>query len=135
MPELIAALRVPPFPLRRARRRAISVRHDGHVYPWPADRIAGRLGIARTAMIRAQAGISYALAEATDEGHGGLPRDEVHTRWRPQLRDADDELVLEAAINGRADALVTYNVRDFREAALRFGLRIARPAGLLKELV
>ena len=59
---------------------------------------------------------------------------EVHMRWRPQLRDADDELVFEAAINGRADALVTYNVRDFRDAASRFGIRIARPAELLKEL-
>ena len=59
---------------------------------------------------------------------------EVHLRWRPQLRDPDDELVFEAAINGRADALVTHNVRDFRDAAQRFGLRIARPSELLKEL-
>ena len=34
----------------------------------------------------------------------------IHYTWRPQLRDAGDELVLEAAVNGRADALVTYNV-------------------------
>lgn len=59
---------------------------------------------------------------------------EVHLRWRPQLRDADDELVLEAAINGRADALITHNVRDFRDAAQRFGVRIARPGELLPEL-
>src|SRR4051812_24048924 len=37
-----------------------------------ADQIAMRLGIAKTAMIRARAGISYALAEAMDEGHCGL---------------------------------------------------------------
>lgn len=59
---------------------------------------------------------------------------EVHMRWRPQLRDPDDEMVLEAAINGRADALVTYNVRDFSDAAPRFGIRLLRPADLLKEL-
>ncbi len=32
--------------------------------------------------------------------------------WRPQLRDPADEMVLETALNGRADALVTFN-RDF----------------------
>src|SRR3712207_6097033 len=42
-----------------------------------ADKIARRLGIEPTAMIRARAGISYALAEAMDEGHCGLPRDEL----------------------------------------------------------
>jgi putative PIN family toxin of toxin-antitoxin system len=56
---------------------------------------------------------------------------EVRFVWRPQLRDTGDELVLEAAVNGRVDALVTHNVRDFVEAAPRFGLRIARPAELV----
>src|SRR4051794_25939631 len=57
----------------------------------------------------------------------------VHMRGRPQLKDPDDELVLEAAVNGRADALVTYNVRDL-DVAPRFGVRIARPVDLLEEL-
>src|SRR4051812_21458839 len=34
---------------------------------------------------------------------------ETHFLWRPQLRDPNDEMVLEAAVNGRADALVTFN--------------------------
>lgn len=38
---------------------------------------------------------------------------EVHFQWRPQGRDPNDEMVLEAAINGGADALVTYNIADF----------------------
>ena len=42
-----------------------------------ADQIASKLGIEKTAMIRARAGISYALAEAMDEGHCGLPTDEL----------------------------------------------------------
>ncbi len=58
----------------------------------------------------------------------------VHYSWRPQLPDAGDELVLEAAVNGRADALVTYNVRHFAEAAARFGVRLARPVEVLKEI-
>ena len=59
---------------------------------------------------------------------------EVHLRRRPQLRDPGDELVFEAAINGRADALVTYNFRDFSDAAPRFGIRLMRPAELLQEM-
>lgn len=56
---------------------------------------------------------------------------EIHFRWRPQARDPSDEMVLEAAINGTADALVTYNVADFRSAGERFGIRIVRPGDIL----
>lgn len=59
---------------------------------------------------------------------------EVHFRWRPQLADPGDELVLEAAVNGRADALVTHNVRDFARAGLRFELRVLTPQQYLKDI-
>jgi putative PIN family toxin of toxin-antitoxin system len=59
---------------------------------------------------------------------------EVSFRWRPQLADANDEMVLEAAVNGGADALVTHNVRDFAKGAARFGVQVLRPGELLKEL-
>jgi predicted nucleic acid-binding protein len=59
---------------------------------------------------------------------------DVNFRWRPQLTDPKDELVLEAAVNGAADALVTHNVRDFQVAAPRFGLRVLLPREVLKEL-
>jgi exodeoxyribonuclease V alpha subunit len=42
-----------------------------------ADQIAVKLGIEKTALIRVRAGISYALAEAMDEGHCGLPAEEL----------------------------------------------------------
>jgi hypothetical protein len=42
-----------------------------------ADQIAAKLGIEKTALIRVRAGISYALAEAMDEGHCGLPVEEL----------------------------------------------------------
>ena len=42
-----------------------------------ADQIAAKLGIEKTALIRVRAGISYALAEAMDEGHCGLPLEEL----------------------------------------------------------
>lgn len=59
---------------------------------------------------------------------------EVSFQWRPQLSDPNDEMVLETAINGRADALITHNVRDFAKGAARFGLRVVRPGECLKEL-
>jgi putative PIN family toxin of toxin-antitoxin system len=58
---------------------------------------------------------------------------EVHFQWRPQSRDPNDEMVLEAAINGGADVLVTYNVADFAGATERFGISVLRPAELLKK--
>ncbi len=59
---------------------------------------------------------------------------EVHFQWRPQSRDPNDEMVLEAAINGQADALVTYNVADFAGPAARFRVSVLRPAALLREM-
>lgn len=59
---------------------------------------------------------------------------EVHFRWRPQLRDPTDELVLEAAVNGRADALATHNIRHFAPAAARFELRVLTPQECLQEI-
>jgi putative PIN family toxin of toxin-antitoxin system len=60
---------------------------------------------------------------------------EVHYAWRPQLDDPDDELVLEAAVNGRAEAAVTHNVRDFVRAAARFGVEVIRPGDLLRRVL
>lgn len=54
--------------------------------------------------------------------------------WRPRLRDPDDEMVLDAAINGGAEAIVTFNVQDFRPAAAVFNLRILTPAETLFEI-
>ena len=36
--------------------------------------------------------------------------------WRPLWRDPDDEMVLDAAVNGRADVIVTFNIHDFLSA-------------------
>lgn len=59
---------------------------------------------------------------------------EVRFAWRPQLRDANDEMVLDAAVNGRADALVTHNLADFAHAAPRFDLLLLPPGELLKRM-
>jgi predicted nucleic acid-binding protein len=52
---------------------------------------------------------------------------ETHFLWRPQLRDPNDEMVLEAAVNGRADALVTFNRRDYGTAPAQFGVEVLLP--------
>ena len=57
-----------------------------------------------------------------------------HYLWRPQLRDPNDELVLEAAINGHARMLVTFNLRDFAGAS-RFGIEVVLPREALRRLV
>ena len=60
----------------------------------------------------------------------------VKTRflWRPQLRDPADEMVLEAAINGNADALVTFNQRDFSDAPGRFEIAMLSPQEALRRI-
>jgi predicted nucleic acid-binding protein len=55
----------------------------------------------------------------------------VYFNYRPQLRDPNDEMVLEAAINGHADAIVTHNVRDFLPAARRFGIEALTPGSIM----
>ena len=57
-----------------------------------------------------------------------------HFLWRAQLRDSGDEMVLEAAVNGRADALVTFNVRDFGSVPLRFGIEVLLPREALERI-
>ena len=59
---------------------------------------------------------------------------ETHFIWRPQLRDPADEWVLEAAVNGRADAIVTFNLRDFGAAPERFGIQLLLPVDALKRI-
>jgi predicted nucleic acid-binding protein len=53
--------------------------------------------------------------------------------WRPQLSDVADEMVLETAINGRADCIVTFNKRHFGPAA-RFGIKIVWPDEAIRRI-
>lgn len=58
----------------------------------------------------------------------------TYFRWRPQLRDPGDEMVLEAAVNGGAHALVTFNRRDYGQAPARFGIEILSPGEALRRV-
>ena len=59
---------------------------------------------------------------------------ESHYQWRPQLRDPSDELVLEAAVNGQADTIVTFNKRDFGNAPTTFGVALLTPAEAIRRV-
>jgi uncharacterized protein len=59
----------------------------------------------------------------------------IYYGWRPNLRDEGDNHLIELAVAGGAEAIVTNNVRDLRSGELHFpGLRILQPADLLKEI-
>ena len=55
---------------------------------------------------------------------------EVHYLWRPLLPDMGDDLVLEAAVNGGAEIVATFNLKDFRPAIGRFSVEFVVPAEL-----
>lgn len=59
----------------------------------------------------------------------------VYYTWRPNLRDESDNHLIELAVAGGAQAIVTKNVKDFIQADLQFpSLRFLRPDQLLKEV-
>ena len=69
--------------------------------------------------------LDYLVAEAN--------RPKISYTWRPVLRDADDDMILELAIAARADFIVTHNIRDF-VGADRFGVGVLTPAEFLRKL-
>jgi putative PIN family toxin of toxin-antitoxin system len=56
----------------------------------------------------------------------------INFLWRPHLPDPDDDLILELAVSGRADAIITFNQRDF-VGSDQFGIRVISPGELIKE--
>ncbi len=58
----------------------------------------------------------------------------IYFRWRPQLNDPNDEMVLECAVNAQASAIVTFNRRDFWPAAAQFQVDVMPPGDLVRRL-
>lgn len=54
----------------------------------------------------------------------------VHFLWRPLLSDQKDDMVLEAAVNGECQFIITYNTTDFKGSE-RFGVEAIRPRDFL----
>ena len=74
--------------------------------------------------------VSAVLDELASVGE----RVELAVRLRPMLSDPNNEMVLQTAINGRADAIVTFNERDFRRVAGRFRCSVLRPVEAVRQL-
>jgi len=59
----------------------------------------------------------------------------IYFLWRPNLKDESDNHLIELAVAGDADFIVTRNLRDLRGAELRFrALQVLSPEDFLKEL-
>lgn len=59
---------------------------------------------------------------------------EIFFLWRPFLRDRGDDLVLEVAVSGGADAILTHEQRGFEGVESTFGIRVLTPGAFLREL-
>ncbi len=59
---------------------------------------------------------------------------DIHYLWRPRLRDANDEMVLEAAINGQANALITFNKKDYGSVPMEFNIEVLSPAEAIRRI-
>ena len=57
----------------------------------------------------------------------------IYFLWRPTLPDPSDDLVLEVAVHGQCDRIVTFNTRDF-VGSDRFGVRVETPAAFLRSI-
>lgn len=51
-----------------------------------------------------------------------------HFNWRPIAQDPDDDLVIETAVNGNIKTIVSFNLKDMKVGAERFGIEVIRPA-------
>lgn len=85
----------------------------------------------------AAAGLSAtAVTNVLDVLAGVVRPVDIHYLWRPQLRDANDDMVLELAVNaqrlGQPAGIVTFNQRDFLPQAERFGIAVLSPRQVIQ---
>ncbi len=58
----------------------------------------------------------------------------IYYLWRPFLQDAKDDMLLELALAGGAEAIITFNVNDFKQVKSHFGINIIKPRDLLQAI-
>ena len=88
------------------------------------------------AVMRPELGIPLprsAISDVLDYLCSAGVRQQIYFLWRPVLPDPSDDLVLEVAVHGQCDRIVTFNARDF-VGSERFGIRVETPAAFLRSL-
>ncbi len=59
---------------------------------------------------------------------------DIYYTWRPNLKDEDDNFLIELAVASGSNVIITYNLKDFREAELIFDHTVTTPETFIKEL-
>ena len=88
------------------------------------------------AVMRPEAGIRLprpVINDVLDYLCSAGQRQQIYFLWRPTLPDASDDLVLEVAVHGECDRIVTFNRRDF-VGSERFGVKIETPSEFLRSV-
>jgi putative PIN family toxin of toxin-antitoxin system len=60
---------------------------------------------------------------------------EIYYMWRPNLKDENDNFVVELAVASGAEAIITYNIKDFKSAELVFKHKIVTPENFIEEML
>ena len=58
----------------------------------------------------------------------------IYYRLRPNLKDANDDMVFECAANLDADAIITHNVKDFKNPELKYPIDVLTPGEFLRRI-
>jgi len=59
---------------------------------------------------------------------------DIYYSWRPNLKDEDDNFLVELAVSSGSKAIITYNIKDFMNAELVFNHIITTPEDFIKEI-
>ena len=60
---------------------------------------------------------------------------DIYFSWRPNLKDENDNFVVELAVSSASKAIITYNLKDFKNAELVFDHIITTPKKFIKEIL
>ena len=91
-------------------------------------------GLKRPETLERAGGTPAAMDIILDQLAATMQQVPIWYLWRSQLRDRDDDMVLEAAANAAGTHLVSFNIHDFGEAPGKFGIQLCRPSELARRL-